>query len=174
MRQRTKLIAGSLAGAVAIHLALLACGTMRAADDAGRLLDAETPEAAAQDSGGGATVLQAACDQMSVQTTTQAGSSSESTIWYAEVAVPGLDPTRAPRVSAVLCDREMFGTAGCQASVGCVQTGYTPPADACSQGLPQLAAGRLIIVCGSRSVSTVGTTRTEAGARARRVYVRVD
>jgi hypothetical protein len=103
---RGKIILGSVLGAVAIHVAFLACGgsSGRGSDGGvlGSLADViagETGDAQAQsgtDAGSGTRTMETRCDQTTMINGT--------TFYRAEFSVPGFDPRTGPDVSARLCD----------------------------------------------------------------------
>lgn len=133
-----------------------------------RAADAE-PQVIAQ-------VFKADCDKVSVGT-----NNAQNTFWFADVSVPGLEPTSAPAISYVLCEPECWGALcgppPCLGDPNCKNTGWTPPESSCIAGpvypvqggqAVLVDAGRIVVPCGFRQ-----NTGTLFGRRFRRAYVRV-
>jgi hypothetical protein len=131
--------------------------------------------------GGTGQFIQATCDKAAVQTQGIGGSTLTNSTYYAEVSVPGLDPTQAPHIAVTLCDYQYFGNSrsplsppACPDGWTCTNSGYTPPAKVnCQPGLASLGVDTLLIFCGSRSQSS-GASTSDGGSRAQTAYVRVN
>ena len=114
-------------------------------------------------------VFQGTCDKQSVFSS----SGYLTTMYYSEISIPGLDPTTAPHVTAILCGFKAFGIikddAPYDAAPGIVQSGYIPPLikDTCVPGFPHVLKDRLVTNCG-------GVSQNGDGRRATTVYVRVE
>lgn len=112
------------------------------------------------------------------------------TAWYANLEIPGLNPNKAPRVSALLCDRQCWGdscdmvpTPACLSSLGngCKSSGVdarplscVPAPAALNPAYTQIAidSGRIIVGCGLQVVQ-VGASRQESGVRYQKVFISV-
>jgi len=184
MKTRRNVVLGSIAGAVAIHLVFLACGTPVAPrSDAGRdssvaemmgdVVDRETSTADAQ---GMPTPMEAQCSQAGTRTIVSGTTTIATTTFFAEVPSPRASLSQPPRVQAWACDYETLGVeAGCVAPQVCTDSGFRVPTPNCTETGVTIAEGRVIISCGYRQVVTpTGSPSSDYGQRARRVFVFVD
>lgn len=185
---RAKIAVGSMLGALALHVVMVACGAAgpSAPGDAGVLADvrdaiadvmqdvvaAETPDAHA----GGGPAMELACDVTSVQRIIQTGGMQEYTSHYAAVptAATGRD---VPDIRAVVCD-PVEDTSPCRPyagnpSVTCIVTGQPIGPTTCTQATVIFDAGRVLVPCGSTYVSTSSTSTMTGGYRYRRAFVRL-
>lgn len=84
-------------------------------------------------------------------------------VWYADINVPGLDPTTAPHLSVILCDPICVPSAqnvcpSTDCPMGRTCGGYAPPALPCTMQLPQqdavtLTNGRVVVMCGNTGLA---------------------
>lgn len=183
---RTKIVVGSLLGAVAIHLSFIACSTVQNSGDVSLIdaaLEAETPDALAQDSGGGgpSSAMVANCDQIATQRTVASNYTYTYETFYAVFDVGTLNPRDAPHVSVIACDREVFtppATTTCTAGATCTQSGFTPPQATCFMSGASFAGTQAIVNCGYRATTMQagdgGTTTTIQGERSQHAYLRIN
>lgn len=192
MNTRSRLVLGSIVGALAIHLVLVACssgGASFAPEDGGILADVanalrDVGRMEVRDANAGGRVIEVACDQETRGRGNYAPDGGvvatfENTSWSAVVPNVTLNPQDVPRITVYTCDPEMFGTPPnpCPAGWTCDQTGFTYPRNNCVSALGAAtidANGRVIIACGFRSVNVNTAVTTETGTRYRRAFVRVE
>ncbi len=133
---RTKFAVGSLIGAVAIHVGLIACGVRPAAmpdviaDAIQFVTDAEVRDAQAQN--------------MPMQATCEAVTNGTSTSYFATFMVPGFDPSRAGEVTSracgIVCTNQSCSVAG---------TAFGVPAGATCQNTSMwMRTDRIDVYCG--------------------------
>jgi hypothetical protein len=126
-----------------------------------------------------------ACDKTRVITSTSATLVETNTTYYAELDVPGLDPTSA-LVHGSLCNYEYFGLGydalgpyPCPPGSTCTDTGYSPPAAAVpcqSFAGARIGQGKIVITCGSKLdfvYPASPAANQSSGWRATTVYVSV-
>jgi len=179
MSPRAKIILGSLAGAVAIHLLFVACNAIPRTFDAGRDVIQTMLDAEVQDAHAGGTLYTAACDRETSYSTVASNGmySVTSETRYAVVDVPGFDPRAAPTLSAVVCDRERFGNwpfGTCSAGSTCSQAGAPYPFQACSTaGAVSMDPGKVVVFCGFHTTQVSSGITSESGERFQTAYVRI-
>lgn len=196
MNIRTRTLLGSIAGALSIHLVMVACSSGGAppgaatGQDGGILadvremladvLDAETRDAHA----GGGHVYEISCDQVSTSRGTYAPDggvvvgSFENTSWWGVVPGVTVNPHEAPRITAYTCDPTAFSPPPnpCPAGWQCEQSGFVHRQNACVAGYASIdTEGRVVVACGNRSMNTNGAgMTTTTGARYQRAFVRIE
>jgi hypothetical protein len=196
---KLRLASAALVGGAAVHLVFVACSGM---DRPGARLDGGTDAFAktAHDSGtpvSGGTVLTAACDQTRTVMSPTYGLIVGR---YADIAVPGLDLRRPPRVAAYVCDpnNPAAASAGVQPDVLsalCMDShascsGYVPPMASCAPALQRMSFvsspgfsypyfavsdGHVVIYCGAvENGATVDGGVTTVDSTWRTATVRID
>lgn len=126
-------------------------------DLAGRVFDIATADAQ-----GTPAAMSTACDKINML--------NGENYYFGEVSVPGLDPTMAPQISAVICGFQTTGTTGPPPFyVQGTGTGYTLPSGYCvAAPAVVLSPGKVIVYCGAQAGN--GTS----GWNSTNVYVRVN
>jgi len=121
-------------------------------NDGGPFTDGARFDVAGADATGGPPMM-ASCSQQAVFTETTNSYTQTQTTFYADVQLPGLDPTSAPFVSVVVCGYQCFGTSCqgnfCPQGVTCNTSGMVPRLD-CAMASAQVANGRAVVACGFR------------------------
>ena len=165
-------VASFILGAITAAALLATCSTGASAPD-GSVMDIRSADAQQQ---GTSQVFKADCDKVAV-----GSNNAQNTFWFADVTVPGLDPSSAPSISYVLCEPECWGsgcgTPPCLGEATCRNTGWAPPESSCIAGpaflvtgalAPLVETGRVVVPCGFRQ--NLGTL---FGRRFRRAFVRI-
>ncbi len=210
MGQKSRVVVGSIVGAVAVHLAMLACGpsagpTAQGHDggghdattvrhDAGDILDAITAgdlggalDAAAdvvrdavgkardgevRDAHAGPTgrVVEVLCTERTTIEFNQVSQVSH----YGSLDASSLNPRDVPDVRAVVCDPNQAYDPCATATPGsCRVVGQLHLFPPCYQTIVGFRDGRLIINCGTTTISRTDAGATESGIRYARAFVRL-
>lgn len=113
-------------------------------------------------------VTEAACDQLHVAS---APDGTITTTWYARLAMPpGFTPETAPEVSALLCEKECFGTGCDSCPAGSTCTGVAFPYDGlCTTAPVTIHLAEAWIHCGTR----IQGAAVNHGMRRKRAFLRV-
>lgn len=164
MRKRMGIVVVTLLGMLACSDGVRVVGDAmvdagEALRDAGHEIN-DASSAMRSDAAAQVRTFEADCEAHTVRRTVDRASgaeSSETKQYYAEVAVPGLNPATVTSATAVLCEREVFGVSPEPSYCDDYICENTPvdPLD-CAIVAPQIEAGRARVYCGYRSENSAG------------------
>jgi hypothetical protein len=136
--------------------------------------------ATADAAGSGSMLFTATCDKSATRTIVYSTFTSAETVYFAEVAVPGLQPTDSPHVTATGCNLSynagsapppFFAPCPTAGVTSCSDSGYALPAGTCIGLSAYVATGKVIVTCGYHYTYSNGTP--DSGSLPGSVYVRV-
>lgn len=200
MRQLSFFAGTAFALALVVH-----CGGLGDMSKADAGSSGSGGDAGSSGSGGQGMVIQATCDKTATRVDTSTSSTQQTqtttSLYFAEISVPGLQPSDAPHISAVMCDHvqtkngdqtipDPIFNSECKnssmdggISQSCTISGYAIDGISCDQTSWKISPGKLIVHCGNASDfvfttnypgSPPSTTHTSSSDIHKTVYVRVN